>query len=112
MTDLTELGNKKGQTRFIAGRRPLVDQILASRLIYKRDSSLILLRGFVFARFGAELFDRLTKLGPGTTIAKAFGLRCFHALGAGLMIRQFIPFLNTNNRSASKYNRQIYFVNH
>ena len=112
MGELSHLADMLGQPGLIARRRLLMDQTVTGSFVDQGSRSFQMSRGFVTAGGGPDIFDRLTQFGSIRPVAKPFGFGRLHALGAGFMIRQLEPFLNSNNKSASKYKRHISFVNH
>jgi len=111
VVDLSKFVDKLSQPRLVTSGGASMYQVIASRFINDRHGGLEFKNGFFPVRLGPNVFDRLAQPGTKSPVASSVGFGCFHALGAGFVIRQLEPFLVINNKSACKYNRRFPLVN-
>jgi len=99
------------QTRLIAIRVLLMDQVITSCLVQQRSGSLEFLLSLVFTRLGSDFFDRVTQPGAESPVPDPLFFGSFHPLLTGFVIRQLLSFQYRVNKLAYKYSRQGFFVN-
>ena len=104
MGDLTHLSDVFGQSGLVARRRLFVNQTVAGGFVDQRGRGFESGRGFVAAGRGSNFFDRLAQFRAEGPVTRPLSFGRFHALGAGLMIRQDNTFPVFSNKLARKYN--------
>lgn len=97
--ELSQFLNEKSQAGFVAVGVLVMNQTGGGGFVDQGDDFAIFFGRFFFAGFFPQIFYRAAKDRAVTPVAQTFLIGSFHSFGAGLMIWQFISFLNNKTIS-------------